>query len=176
MNKILIEKFLEYANTEESQAVLFVKKYLNASNGYWVDIISCNKYLYSDAPLAFKNVTCELFKRTITPQYPSKSKFTTNGGFDEIKYILEIRAITWATANKDIEKQRNKNIKGKRFVMRGVSYPKKNKKFFIDSAPPEIKKLADNINDRTDPLWEKASNYIDNKTFVYELKSVKRID
>ena len=98
MDKKLIEKYKEYANTEEAFAVLFVKKHLRAAKGKWVDIIDFY-YPYNYAPweLEFKYVECRLFSRKRKPQYPPKKDFK-----DEKEYIQACRAITWETANIDI--------------------------------------------------------------------------
>ncbi len=48
-----------------------------------------------------------------------------------------------------------------------------NKNFFSDDAPPEIKALANNLNDRTDPLWDRAMQYVIQPDFVFEIRSAK---
>ncbi len=55
-----------------------------------------------------------------------------------------------------------------------MSYDKNrgNKDYFRDDAPPEIKALANNLNDRTNPLWDKAMQYVNEPEFVYEIKQV----
>lgn len=35
------------------------------------------------------------------------------------------------------------------------------KNFFRDDAPPEVKALANNLYDRTNPLWDRALQYAD---------------
>ena len=85
-----------------------------------------------------------------------------------------IRAITWETAHKDIEQQKSKNVVSRKFKITGISYDKNrsNKDFFREDAPPEIKALAKDINDRTNPLWDKALQYVNKPEFVYEIKQV----
>jgi hypothetical protein len=55
--------------------------------------------------------------------------------------------------------------------MTGVRYDKNrdNKDYFRSDAPPEIKALANNLYDRTNPLWDKAMQYINEPEFVYEV-------
>ena len=175
MNSKLLKKYQEYANTEESFAVLFVKKHLTQAKGRWVDIIDTRRYSESPNKLHFRFVIGGLYKRKIQPQYPSKSICTVNGIFDEQQYYLAVRAITWEAAHRDIEQQKLKNIKPRKFKITGVSYDKNrsSKNFFRKNAPPEIKALAKNINDRTDPLWDIALRYVNRPQFVYEIKRIQ---
>ncbi|MGG6268144.1 hypothetical protein ACQ4M3_31785 [Leptolyngbya sp. AN03gr2] len=174
MDDKLLKKYLEYASTEESFAVLFVKKHLAQAKGCWVDIVDCRRYEMSSNNLHFRFVVGGLYKRKIQPQYPSKSVCTINGKFDERRYYLMVRAITWETAHKDIEQQKSKNIASRKFKITGTSYDKNRSKkgFFREDAPPEIKDLANNLNDRTSPLWDRALQYANKPEFVYEIKKV----
>lgn len=110
----------------------------------------------------------------IRQQYPAKSTYTIDGKFDERRYYLAIRAITWEAAHKDIERQKSKNVAPRKFKITGVSYDKnrKNKNFFREDAPPEIKALANNLHDRTNPLWDKALRYANKPVFVYEIRRI----
>ena len=163
MSDDLIEKYKAYANSEEAYAVLFVKKHLNAAQGKWIDIISTG-FKCDMSRLEFEFVECELFKRILKPKYPSKKDFIRDGKFDEYEYTMACRAVTWHTAHDDIFQQRLKRVKGLLFRLHGrfVEVPNPNYKegFFVEDAPDEIKALADNLNDRTDPLWDKALQYI----------------
>jgi hypothetical protein len=174
MDDKLLKKYLEYANTEESFAVLFVKKHLAQAKEHWVDIVDCRRYEMSSDNLHFRFVVGGLYKRKIKPQYPSKSAYTINGKFDERGYYLMVRAITWETAHKNIEQQKSKNIAPRKFKITGISYDKNRSKkdFFREDAPPEIKALANNLNDRTNPLWDRALQYANKPEFVYEIKKV----
>ncbi|HGS4477204.1 TPA: hypothetical protein ACMDNN_003359 [Vibrio cholerae] len=172
MNKTLIHKYREYAASSEAYAVLFVKKHLKKAKGHWIDIIDFQKYEMSSNNSHFRFVHGGLYKRKITPKYPSKSKFTVNGRFNEKEYYLAVRAITWETAQKDIQEQQSQNVKPLKFNIKGVCYDKNRNKFFRDDAPPEIKKLAENILDRRDPLWDVAVNYFADSDFVYTIKHV----
>lgn len=85
-----------------------------------------------------------------------------------------VRAITWETAHRDIEQQKSKNIVSRKFKITGISYDKNRSKkdFFREDAPPEIKALASNLNDRTNPLWDRALQYANKPEFIYEIKKV----
>ena len=174
MDNKLLKKYLEYANTEESFAVLFVKKHLAQAKGHWVDIVDCRRYEMSSDNLHFRFVVGGLYKRKIQPQYPSKSVYAIDGKFDERGYYLMVRAITWETAHKDIEQQKSKNVTSRKFKITGISYDKNrsNKDFFREDTPPEIKALANNLNDRTNLLWDRALQYANKPEFVYEIKKV----
>lgn len=178
MDDRLLEKYLDYVNTEEAFAVLFVKKHLAQAKGHWVDIVKCRRYEMSSDKLHFKFVIGGLYKRRIHPQYPAKSAYTINGIFDERGYRQMTRAITWETAHTDIGQQKSKHVAASKFEITGVSYDKNqdNKDFFRNDAPPEIKALADNLLDRTNPLWDKAVQYIKEPEFVYEVREVRVIE
>jgi hypothetical protein len=177
MDDKLLRKFLEYASTDEAFAVLFVKRHLAQAKGHWVDIVVCQRYEMSPDNLHFRFVVGGLYKRKIQPQYPSKSAYTIDGKFDERRYYLMTRAITWETAHKDIEQQKSKNVVASEFKVTGVSYPKIlcEDNYFRDDAPPEIKALARDLRDRTNPLWDKAMQYVDEQEFVYEIRQVSII-
>lgn len=174
MNEKLLKKYLEYASTEEAFAVLFVKKYLAQAKGHWIDIVECQRYEMSSDNLHFRFVIGGLYKRNIKPQYPPKSEYTIDGIFDERGYYLMTRAITWEAAHRDIEQQKSKNVIRSKFKITGVSYPKVRcaNNYFRDDAPPEIKALAQDLSNRTNPLWDKALRYVDEEEFVYEVRQV----
>ncbi|EDN70718.1 conserved hypothetical protein [Beggiatoa sp. PS] len=183
-------EYLEYVNTEEDFAVLFVKKYLVEAKGHWVDIIDCSQYDITDCSqyditdcsqyemssddLHFRFVIGGLYKLRIQPIYPSKSAFTINGKFDKHQHDLTRRVITWKTAHKDIELQKSEKVEPRKFKITGVCYDKNrnNKNFFRADAPPEIKALANNLRDRTNPLWGKALQYAIEPEFIYEIKKI----
>ena len=54
MDDKLLEKYLEYASTEEAFAVLFVKKYLAQAKGHWIEIIDSKRYEMSQDYLHFR--------------------------------------------------------------------------------------------------------------------------
>ncbi len=175
MDDKLLSKYLEYAGTEEALAVLFVKKHLNKAKGHWVDISDFRRYEMSEDDMHFKFVNGGLYKRKLKPKYPPKSDFMINGRFKEREYYLAIRAITWETAHRDIDQQKKKRVRAINFKITGVSYDKNrgNKNYFRADAPPEIKALARNLNDRTNPLWDRAMAYVNEPEFVYKIKQVQ---
>jgi hypothetical protein len=174
MDDTLLRRYLEYANSEEATAVLFVKKQIAQAKGHWVDILNCCRCFESEDPLHFKFVTGGLFRRRIQPQYPPRSTFTKDGKFDERNYYLAVRAITWEAAHRDIEQQKSMRASHLRFKLTGVVFVRlrTDKNFFRDDAPPEIKALADNLNVRTNPLWDRAVRYINGPELVYRAKLV----
>jgi hypothetical protein len=124
--------------------------------------------------LHFRFVIGGPYKRKIQPHYPSKSAYTVNGAFDEHRYYLMVRAIIWETAHKDIEQQKPKSAGARQFKITGISYDRNrsNNNFFLEDTPPEIKALAKNLYDRTNPLWDKAMQYVNKPEFVYKIKQV----
>jgi hypothetical protein len=177
MDERLLKKYREYANSEEAFAVLLVKKHLPQAKGHWVDVVDCRRYEMSPDRMHFRFVIGGLFKRKVQPKYPPRSDYTTNGKFDERAYYLMARAITWETAHKDIGQQKEKCIAPLKFEVKGISYDKNEGStgYFRDDAPPEIKALADNLLDRTNPLWDSAMQYINAPEFVYEVRQARVI-
>lgn len=178
MDDTLLKKYIEYANTDESFAVLFVKKHLIQAKGHWVDICNYQRYEMSSDNLHFRFVVGSLYRRKIHPQYPPRSLYTINGKFDERGYYLMTRAITWETAHTDIEQQKNRKVVPLKFEVTGVSYDKNrnNKSYFRDDAPPEIQALADNLYDRTNPLWDRAMQFVNAPEYVYEVRRARIIE
>lgn len=174
MDEKLLNRYLEYANSEEALAVLFVKKHLAQAEGHWVDIADCRRYEMSSDRLHFRFVVGGLYKRRMQPHYPSKSAYTSDGSFRERDYDLMTRAIAWEAAHTDIEQQKSKNIAATEFKITGVSYDKNRsaKSYFRDDAPSEIRALAENPYDRTNPLWDIAMQYVNKPEFVYEIRHI----
>ena len=151
MREELIEKYKRYAESPEAFAVLFVKKYLRAAAGKWVDIIDFEEGEFNNIwKLEFKSVRCELFPRKIRPKYPPKKNF-----YDEESYIIACRAITWEAAHRDIAQQRAEKIAGITFLLRGD-------RIKVDT----IKTSGGAGNDR---LYEK-DNYIYKFKYVQHIK------
>ena len=175
MDQKLLARYRKYASTEEAFAVLFVKKYLNKSKGHWVDISECNRPYRVHNNLDFRFVNGGLYKRKIQPNYPPKSEFTKNGIFDELNYYLMVRAITWETAHKDIQQQKLTKIKPVNFSISGFGYEQErdSSTYFRDDTPDEIKQLALNLRDRTNPLWDIAMPYINEPEFIYEIRKIR---
>ncbi len=174
----LFRKYIEYASSEEALAVLFVKKELKESVGNWIDIVVFESYQeISFKNLEFKLVKCGLYKRTIKPKYPPKSDFKINGKFDENKYYQLIRAITWSTANEDIQLQKSKGVKAEKYEIRGVKYNKNRGKFI--KRPPWL----------DSPVWKDVDihslrgadrRYVEQfmapADWHYEIKYIKKIN
>lgn len=178
-----IESYLEYANSPEAFAVLFVRKYLkSADTTVWVSVLDYEAY--NPEKLQFKSVRCELVPRRTRPRYPSQSGFSSKHD-----YVMACRAATWEAANRDIAVWYHAGRQGKEFLICGVSYPKKKRlldinpeKFFRPDAPSEIRALANDLSDRTDPLWDKALAWVSpeyagssDDGYVFKIRSVKRL-
>jgi hypothetical protein len=177
MDDRLLKRYRDYASTEEAFAVLLVKEHLAQAKDHWIDVVNCRRFEMSPDNMHFRFVVGGLFKRMIHPQYPPRSAYTTSGKFDERAYYLMTRAITWETAHVDIEQQKAQKVSPLKFEIKGVSYDKNagSKGYFRDDAPPEIKALADNLYDRTNPLWDRAMQYINAPEFVYEVRQARVI-
>lgn len=170
MGSSLLEEYYEYSESEEAYAVLFVKKYLKAAKGKWIDIINIRDSRYfEEVRLEFKEVKCAVFEKKIRPKYPSRKEF-----YSDDDYKMMCRAITWKTAHEDIENQKVNGLVGKKYVI----YGKKNKSnsMFVDDAPDEIKALENNPNDRTNPLWDRAVKYMKEDRWIFRIKGIKRIN
>ncbi|MDE7243324.1 MAG: hypothetical protein K2O18_05005 [Oscillospiraceae bacterium] len=188
-----INKYLDYARSPEAFAVLFAKKHLKqAGDGVWVDILDY------DAPggyrierLRFRRVECELFPRRTKPKYPLRRNFDS-----ESEYVMACRAVTWEAACRDIGNQRLAGYHGRRYRIDGVCYPADRhvsriavpdpETYFIESAPEEIKALAKDLNNRTDPLWDRAMRYVrpeylgqpvdsDDDGYVFRIRGIRRL-
>lgn len=171
MKDNLLTRFKEFSNTVESCAIIFIKENVEKANGCWVDIKYAKLHKYSSDRFQFRVVTGRLYKRTIKPKYPSKKSFIKNGVFDKGAYEYTVRAITWDTANRDIENQKAAGVKPLNFEVYGVRYNAAG--FFKDDAPEEIKALEKNLNDRTNPLWDRAVAFFAYPSYRYKVKSVK---
>lgn len=150
-----------------------------------MDIYTKNKYILILQLIILKRkVFCQFFyckfnKTTYCTIrlicHPPKTEYFTHGKFDDRRYYFAVRAITWATAHEDIKQQKLAGVVAKKFRITGVSYDKNkdNKGYFRSDAPPEIKALANNLLDKTNPLWDRAMGYINEPEFVYKIKSIE---
>lgn len=175
MDDRLLKRYREYASTEKAFAVLLVKKHLAQAKVYWIDVVNCRRYEMSTDRMHFRFVVGGLFKKRIQPKYPPRSAYTINGRFDGRAHYLMSRAITWEAAHTDIAQQKEEQVKPLKFEIEGVWYDRNrgSKGYFRDDAPSEIRALANNIRDRTDPLWDEAMQYINAPEFVYEVRQVR---
>ena len=180
--KQYVQHYLQYANTAEAYAVLFVRKYLRHANGkVWVDILSWEApAAYGIDQLRFRHVECELFPKRYKVDYPGKWEFD-----DDEEHRIACRAATWETSRLDIAAQRRKGVKGRKYRIDGACYPVRHEVkplpknqpelFFRPDAPAEIKALAKDLSDRTDPLWDRAMEwanpkYVDTAPEEYEFR------
>jgi hypothetical protein len=173
----LLKRYIEYASSDEALAVLFVKKELEKSKGHWVDIIDFDSYNdISFEDLEFKFVVCGLYQRKIKPEYPPKSNFKVNGKFDEENYYKSIRAITWSTAQEDIQQQKRKGIKGIKYEIRGVKF-NKNRGKFIERPPwldsPAWKDVDIHSLRGADRRY--VEQFLAPPDWRYEIKSIKQL-
>lgn len=174
-NEDLLARYRHYARSVDAYAVTFVKTHLAEARGHWVDPEDYARYEQSSNPLHFRFVVGGLYPRKTRPKYPSKEAYTVAGVFDERKYLEVTRALTWEAATLDISRQKAARISPLEFEVAGISYDRNrgNQNFFRDDAPPEIKALAKNLNDRTDPLWDHALKYANGPQFVFEIRKAK---
>jgi len=177
MDNKLLDRYRKYASSDEAFAVIFVRKHLVQAKEHWVDAVDYRRYEMSPDNLHFRFVRGGLYRRTLQPQYPQKSTCVVDGKFDEERYYQLVRAITWEAAHMDIGQQKARKVRPLNFEVTGVSYDKNrdNKGFFREDAPPEIKALANNLHDRTDPLWDKALQYANAPEYVYEVRRARLV-
>ena len=127
MSQEQIELYLQYANSVEAYAVLFVKKYLPDARGFWIDILETDAPKgYWETKLEFRQVTCALYPRKINPVYPPNAT------------IKMRRAITWNAAHEDIAQQIREGVKGTKFELNGYMLPNADGKYqyrFLSALP-----------------------------------------
>lgn len=175
MDDKLLARYQEYASSDEAFAVLFIKRHLPQARGYWVDPEDFRRYEKSADNLHFRFVIGGLYRRKISPKYPPRADYTVQGVLNERRYLAVTRALTWEAAHRDIEQQKRARAPFLKFEVAGISYDRSRGStgFFRDDAPPQIKALALNLYDRTDPLWDAAMQYIRAPDFVYEIRKAK---
>lgn len=100
------DEYIRYIESGESASVLITRDIVNSINttNKWIDVIELQAYDIHDQR-AFYYFIVELFDRRIKPIYPKYANI------EEKKYI------TWKTAHQDIEEQRNKGIKGPKYLV-----------------------------------------------------------
>jgi len=132
-----------------------------------------------------KQVVCNLevlnanfSKELSNPIIRQKKIFENNAD-----YYLACRSITYNVAHKDIKEQKERGVKGEKYIIEGIRYFDRSKKkpsYFIESAPEEIKNLANNLNDKTNPLWDVAlkytnEDYINFDNYGYKIIRIREI-
>lgn len=130
------DEYLGYVENGDSAAVYLVRDKVKAvpTRGKWVDIVNARQKDNMYCKNAFLSITVELFPRTMQPVYPAKKTFKA-GPLEHFKYYDKYCAyITWKTAMADIEKQRNKKVKGERYTikLRPIKRKKENPKHWED--------------------------------------------
>lgn len=122
MSQEQIELYLQYANSVEAYAVLFVKKYLPSACDYWIDILEADApEEYRETELEFWQVRCALYPRKLQPEYPPRQAHISGR-----TYLQICRAITWKTAHYDIARQKQEGVLGRLFVLNGYKEPNVN--------------------------------------------------
>jgi hypothetical protein len=181
MRKInaLVNKYTKYTQSDVYKAELFVRKYLKKANkNVLIHIISVDvPAYYSIGYLQYKTVECELFKRTEKPCYPPRSQFSAKD------YEWICRAIDWDTAQTDIKAQKKQQITGEKYKISGELYLNRSPRppYFIKSAPDKIKALANDLDDHSSPLWDKAyqyfnADYLNYEEFLYKIRKIEKIN
>ena len=174
----LVNKYTKYTNTDEYKAEQFVRENLKqATKNTIVEIISIDAPKdYAIGYQQFKTVECAIYKRSIKPEYPAKAGFAAND------YELVCRAIDWDCAKTDIKTQKRKKVKCDKYKICGAMCLNREPRppYFIKSAPDKIKALANDLNDRSNKLWDQAykyfnMDYLDYDDFVYKIKSIEKL-
>lgn len=176
MNNFLLKKYIKYTHTDKSKAVLFTKTHLKISINYWIDIINYDAYpnsYYEYNNLYFRFVECGLYIRNIKPKYLKKIDFIINNKFDEYNYIIHNRAITWETANIDINNQKRKGVSGDKYKIIGVLYNKNKGKY--RTKPPWLDPNSSFYGSQPS-RWRDRCFYEYDPEWIYEIKSIKRVD
>lgn len=167
--------YLEHASSDSAMAILFVKKNVQEAAEKWIDIISCERYELSEDKLHFRFVEYGLYKRILKPKYLPKSEFTNNGKLDEKNYYTAIRAITWEVANLDIEQQKAKGVVGEKYRITAVRYNKNEGKY--RTTPPWLDpNSAFYGTPPRDLRWRERRMYEHEPEWIYEIKSIKKLD
>lgn len=99
-------EYISYMESGESAAVFITRDIVNSIStaNKWIDVVELHTYNVQDQR-AFYYFIVELFDRKIKPIYPKYENI------EEKKYI------TWKTAHQDIEEQRNKGIRGPKYLV-----------------------------------------------------------
>lgn len=172
-----VRSYLDYKDSLEDYAVAFVKKHLANADDYWIDI------LYAYAPehegydmrsLEFERVICSLFPKKLYPPVLSKWDFESKDD-----YAVASKAITWETARKDIELQREAGETGKEYRIIGIRELAGQAGYKLNDglSEPLRNDLAELINGsraRTDSLWDVALNCMSySDGYTYRIKAIE---
>lgn len=152
--------YISYIESGESAAVFIVRDIVTSidTKGKWVDVVSFNTYYKKGAGnrKAFNWIIVELFPRKIIPKY-DKADSAYN------KYL------TWVTAHKDIENQRQGGFYGEKYLVLCNLYNKNKNKFTTHTIiarkywePMEAYRPME-IKNPVDPDWE------------YRIQAIKKV-
>lgn len=99
------DEYIRYIKSGKSAAVFIMRDIDNSINtaNKWIDVIELRTF-YLHGERAFYYFIVELFDRKIKPSY---SEYPN----------LDKKYITWKTANQDIEEQREKGVKGPKYLV-----------------------------------------------------------
>lgn len=163
-------KFGVRYSSQEARLVEMVRKNVLAARGNWVDILSYDEMKGRFAfDVEFKMLEFELFPKRLHPKLPKREIGQSKAAYSDV-----VRRIVWETAHKDINEQRAEGVVGKRYCLKARLVKPSAEEFFVDDAPTEIKALAANLADRTDPLWDVALEYARKPRWAYSVKRVGR--
>lgn len=167
--------YKDYVSSNESLGVYIVRDIVKKINtkGYWIDIVvhtndTPNEYNGQCSPDLY--IVCSLYKRLTKPVYPPKPK--TNDKYELEMWQMEVDAITWEVAHKDINTWKRKNNTGEQKSI--ICYDEKYS-FKYDDNKKKIKKteiIIKAIKTLTDEQFKKISknNYISNEYLKNLLK------
>ena len=156
-------EYREYIRSGEAEAIAFIRKHCRDAKGNWVLVYG----FYSAAGIPgipIKTASFALYPKLTKPKYPPKEKFRFTADWLEACHYE-----TWKTAMKDIETQDRRNYYPPEYGLR-VKFKLDKSHYFIDSAPAEVKALANDLNDLTNPLWDEAGKYINPKRYKYKVQ------
>ena len=101
------EGYISYVDNGDSAAVFIIRDIVNSINttGMWIDILSASGDKNEHGQWDFSSISVELFPKKKKAIYPEDANKKVK------KYI------TWETANEDINMQREKGYRGKKYLV-----------------------------------------------------------
>lgn len=172
-----VRSYLDYKDSLEDYAVAFVKQYLPAARDNWIDI------LYAHAPahegyeytkLWFRRVICALFPKRLPQVALLRRDFES-----EEDYRLACKAVTWETARKDIELQREQGALGDEYTIDGMRQRVDNPGYKVNDnvvgpLRADLTQLIHGAGAKTDPLWDVALNCMSyDDGYMFLIKDIK---
>lgn len=155
------DEYISYIASGESAAVFVVRDIVSSidTKGKWIDVISLNTYEKSGAGdrKAFNWIIVELFPRKINPKYDKLDPANN-------------RYLTWVTASRDIEEQRQKGYHGDKYLVLCDLYDENKNTYNVRTImgrkywePVDVYRPI-TIKDRVPPVWR------------YRIKAVKKVN